>query len=297
MLTTNFKSASFSAAALLGFVASIGVSQPPANDVKLQVVAGGYTKLDTPCWLPAEKCLLVTDLTQKKLFRLDPPAKIGVLREEACRGKVGPDGRFYGMMDSTLVSWRPGEKPAVILAKAPGDKVISLNDLAVSDRFLYFTTLKDPDKGRVTIVDLKSKTATVAFDGETETDLANPNGVALAPDGKHLYVGISSYKKKKQSGVYRFPLRADGSLDVASGKSAPWAKVAGPDGIAVRPNGEVWFTAGSSVHRYSTDGKSLGKLAIPKGSGTNLAFGGPDGNTLFVTTDQVLYSARIDSLK
>jgi gluconolactonase len=281
----------------------VAEEQPGKADTKtanppppiLELVKDGITKLDTPAWVASAKCLLVTDLDQKKLYRLDPPGKFSVVREEACRGKVGPNGRFYGVFGETVSSWSPDGEPRVVLAKAATGRELSLNDLAVgANGFLYFTTLKDPDRGRLRIVDVKTGKATVAFDAEDHPALANPNGVALSADGKALYVGISNYKDRGKSGVYRFPVKADGSLDVEAGKQKRWAAVAAPDGIAVGPDGNVYFTAGSAVHVYSAEGKAVGTIRIPKDSGTNLTFGGEDGRTLYVTTNRALYAVRID---
>lgn len=280
--------------------------EKPAGDAKpvktaatagsiLKLVKDGYAKLDTPAWLPAEKCLLFTDLDGKKLFRLDGTDTIGVMRDEACRGKVGPDGRFYGVFGNRLATWRPGEEPHVIVDKAAGGREISLNDLAVSGKgFLYFTTLKDPDKGRLSVVDISKKTVTVAWDGESEPDLWNPNGVAVSPDGKFLYVGLSSYKDRKKAGVRRFPIRDDGSPDIAAGKGAMWSAVATPDGIAVDRDGNVYVISGAAVVVCTPDGKKAASIAIPKGSGTNVAFGGDDGLTIYVTTDKALYAGRVN---
>ncbi|VTU02058.1 Gluconolactonase OS=Cyclobacteriaceae bacterium AK24 GN=ADIS_1632 PE=4 SV=1: SGL [Gemmataceae bacterium] len=252
----------------------------------LKLIKDGFQKLDTPTWLPAEKCLIACDIEAAKLFKV-VGSEASELREGG-RGKVGPDGRYYGVLGGKLAAWRPGEDPKVIL-----DKEVSLNDLVVgANGFLYFTTLKDPEKGRVTAVNVAKGSAAVVYDATDLGDLANPNGVALAPDGKFLYVGVSNYKDKKRSGVYRFPVKDDGSVDVAAGKDRKWADVTGPDGIAVAPDGHVYATAGAVVVVLSPEGKRVGEVKIPKGSGTNLCFGGADGKTLFVTTNAALYAAE-----
>ena len=251
----------------------------------LKLIKDGFQKLDTPTWLPAEKCLIACDIEAAKLFKV-VGSEVSELREGG-RGKVGPDGRYYGVLGGKLAAWRPGEDPKVIV-----DKDVSLNDLvAGANGFLYFTTLKDPEKGRVTAVNVAKGSAAVVYDATDLGDLANPNGVALAPDGKFLYVGVSNYKDKKKSGVYRFPVKDDGSVDVAAGKDRKWADVTGPDGIAVAPDGHVYATAGAVVVVLSPEGKRVGEVKIPKGSGTNLCFGGADGKTLFVTTNAALYAA------
>ena len=274
-----------------------GKADPPAKATAvpaygpLTLVKDGFKKLDTPTWLPGEKCLLAADVDTGKLFKV-VGTTVTELRDGG-RGKVGPDGKFYGVLGGKLAAWRPGEDPSAILDTAPGGKELSLNDLAVAaNGFLYFTTLKDPEKGRVTAVDVAKKTAAVVYDGADLGDLANPNGAALSPDGKHLYIGVSNYKDKKKSGIYRFPVKEDGSVDVTAGKGKKWADVTGPDGIAAAPDGHVYATAGAAVVVLSPEGKKVGEVKIPKGSGTNLCFGGADGKTLFVTTNAALYAAE-----
>ena len=62
--------------------------------------------------------------------------------------------------------------------------------------------------------------------------------------------------------------------------------------ITVDADGTVYLTAGGVVKVFAADGKQAGEIKIPKVSGTNLAFGGADGRTLYVTANDALYSCR-----
>jgi len=250
-----------------------------------KLIKDGFAKLDTPAWFPEQKILIFTDLDTGKLYKLTDGKDVAELGSGG-RGKVGPDGLWYGVVAESLVSWKLGTDKPIQLAANP-----QMNDIAVSSKkFAYFTTLKDPEKGRLTILDTRDGKTRIAFDGEEEPTLVNPNGVALAPDGKHLYVVISSYKDKKHTGIYRFPILDDGGLNVAAGKKAKWYNATAPDGIAVDPAGNVFVTVGVVVVIVNPDGKKITELKIPKGSGTNLCFGGADGKTLYVTTNNALYA-------
>jgi sugar lactone lactonase YvrE len=247
-------------------------------------------KLDTPAWLPAAKCLAFTDLDTGKLYKFDGDT-VSEARAAGGRGRASPNGEWIGVLDGALSSWTPGAGAKPLAAKAANDKAWAVNDLAVAPNGrVYLTTLKDPDKGRVSVFDPKAKTVSVLFDGETEPTLANPNGVAVSPDGKALFVGVSNYKDRKHSAIYRFPLNDDGTIDVKAGKGAKWAAVTAPDGLAFGPDARLYATAGAKVVVLDATGKPAGELKIPKGSGTNLAFGGADGRTLFVTTNETLYA-------
>ncbi|MDX1946395.1 MAG: SMP-30/gluconolactonase/LRE family protein [Pirellulaceae bacterium] len=251
-----------------------------------RLIQDGFAKLDTPTWLVERQWLVFTDLDQGKQFKLIGDKEVSEIGPGG-RGKVAADGKTWvGIAGDSLVRWDFSETKPVQLRAAP-----SLNDIAIDAPAgrAYFTTLKDPEKGRLTLVNLQDGAAAVVWDREQESSLVNPNGVALSPDGQLLYVGISSYANRKLSGIYRFPVLPDGSLDVPTGKQSKWYAANGPDGLAVDPAGNVFITLGGNVVIVSSEGKKIGELKIPRGSGTNLCFGGPKRDRLYVTTFTALY--------
>ena len=271
---------------------------------EVELLADGFQKADTPSWLkkrgkkPEEAGRVIfTDLEAGVLHTLFPDQKKSEVRKGATRGRIVEGRTFIGLIDGKLCSWEPMGKhdPKVLLEKNHKGGPISLNDMVVSNRgLIYFTTLKDPEKGRLSVFNPKTGKLMVLFDGVDEPTLANPNGIALSRNERFLYVGISNYKDRKHSGVYAFPLNADGTIVLEAGKSAPRFAVEAPDGIVVDREDNVYFTAGSTVHVFNKYAQPIGKIKIPKGSGTNLCFGGADRfrSTLYITTRNAIYGVK-----
>lgn len=74
----------------------------------------------------------------------------------------------------------------------------------------------------------------------------------------------------------------------------------GSDGIRCDVDGNVWATAGwigdgyDGVHVFSQEGQRIGFIKLPE-TGSNLCFGGPKRNRLFITASQSLYSVYVNT--
>jgi gluconolactonase len=116
-------------------------------------------------------------------------------------------------------------------------------------------------------------------------DLPRPNGIAISPDSKWLYVADSQQKK-----WMRYPLKTDGT--VAEGMvflDASSAKGTGtPDGMKVDSQGNLFATGPGGVWIISPEGKHLGTILTEKPT-ANVAWGGEDGKTLYLTTSDAIY--------
>ncbi|MDH3443341.1 MAG: SMP-30/gluconolactonase/LRE family protein, partial [Deltaproteobacteria bacterium] len=119
------------------------------------------------------------------------------------------------------------------------------------------------------------------------TDLNGPNGVALSRDEKYLYVGNWDPVKKI---VMRYEVDANGGL--ANGKvffdmtAAPGEDAI--DGIKVDQSGNLYVCGPGGIWVLSPDGKHLGTIRAPKDA-HNIAWGGADGKTLYITATNTLY--------
>lgn len=115
-----------------------------------------------------------------------------------------------------------------------------------------------------------------------------PNGIALSPDEKYLYVNESPTKA-----IFRFKILPDdtvGDMETFIKMSEDKEKVArdkpmrgAPDGMKVDKKGNVYCTGPGGLWIISPKGKHLGTVRTPKRV-SNLAFGGDDGKTVFMTS-------------
>jgi gluconolactonase len=121
-----------------------------------------------------------------------------------------------------------------------------------------------------------------------ETTASKPNGLAISPDGKTLYVADSGPKRKALLAL---------DLDARGDVSHPrvlhdFGAVRGIDGMTVTTDGRIVAAAGegptAGVHVFAPDGKPLAFIAVPEFP-TNVEFGGPDRTTLYITAGKSLY--------
>ena len=180
-----------------------------------------------------------------------------------------------------------------------GKRLNSPNDLAIkSNGDIYFT---DPPYGLPKIE--KDPAKELDFQGVFRLtpkgeltlmtkEMTRPNGLALSPDEKTLYVANSD---PDQSVWMTFPVKEDGTL--GEGKvffdSTPAAKDKKPglpDGMKVSQDGTIWATGPGGVYIFTPAGKHLGTLAtgVPT---ANCGFG-EDGSVLYITADKSLCRVR-----
>jgi gluconolactonase len=112
-----------------------------------------------------------------------------------------------------------------------------------------------------------------------------PNGIAISPDGRVLYVANSDEKD-----VRAYDL--DGAGRASHERVAIANMDAGPDGMRVDMKGNLYLAA-RGVQVYSPDGSLLGRIAVPVNP-RNLAFGDADMRTLYLVGDSI-YRVRVET--
>ena len=121
------------------------------------------------------------------------------------------------------------------------------------------------------------------------TDLPTPNGIALSPDNKTLYVNNSGPDQR----IVAYPLHPDGTVGPArnvitfTGKEGEGV----PDGLKVDSQGNLWSTGPGGIRILTPEGKVLGQIKLPEVA-ANCAWGDSDGKTLYITARTHVYRLR-----
>jgi sugar lactone lactonase YvrE len=126
-------------------------------------------------------------------------------------------------------------------------------------------------------------------------DVTKPNGIAISPDGKTLYLAENNGDPKKPRQLLAYPLKADGTVG-AKKVLYDFGTDRGIDGMAVTSDGLIAATAGkgktAGVWFFSPEGKKLGVVPTPEDP-SNCCFGGPGSETLYITAGKSLYRVKL----
>jgi sugar lactone lactonase YvrE len=113
------------------------------------------------------------------------------------------------------------------------------------------------------------------------SNLGLANGMGWSPDGRLLY-----FIDSLAGTITAYPYAPDQALGVPTVVVTIDAGAGMPDGLCVDAAGGLWVAlyGGGVVHRYRPDGGLDGVVALPVPHPTSVAFGGPSGDRLFITT-------------
>jgi gluconolactonase len=199
---------------------------------------------------------------------------------------IAPDGNLLGARhsDATLTLFDlTTRQPTVLVADDGGASLNAPNDIAIrSDGNLYFT---DPT---FLLGNRTSELPARAYRRDPSGVLSvidegiNPNGITLSPDETKLYL---SHLGGPQNDVVVFDVDPSGAVS----NPQPFIDV-GSDGMAIDCAGNLYITQGG-VQVYDPSGNPLGTLAAP--GAANVAFGGADRRTLFITARSSLLSIEL----
>jgi len=309
------------------------LDQIVAPDAKLIELASGFGLTEGGLWMPEGQSgyWIFTGLLDNVLYKVTPQKQVSVFMEKA--GYTGTDPEHVGTQTRSgrshvlligpsctgmdhqgrLVWCADNDRQVMRLEKdgthtvlsggMNGQKFSGPNDIAIAaDDAVYVTDNdfglrdggKNPDKQLQNgIYRIKDGETTLVLSG---ADLGGiPNGIALSPDGKSMYLSTAGAKMR------RYAVNPDGTL----GAFSVFTEGVGiGDGQKTDKAGNVFSASGAGpgiIRITSPKGQLLGTINLPIYGGepkkqicaTNEAFGGPDGRTLFIAGCDAVFTVQL----
>jgi gluconolactonase len=299
--TTNEATATFNttgivqSTALLATTSILNTTEPTLLDVtKISqpiLIADKFKFSEGPVWDRMRNVLLFSDIDANRIYQLVLPNAITVFREPSNKS----NGLAFDMQGRLLAAEHVSRSITRTLADGSvetlasnymGKQLNSPNDIVVrSDGTIYFT---DPTYG------LEKRPPGVEYMGlyrispkgelflEGKFD-KSPNGVALSPDQKILYLALTGANE-----ILAFDINADG----ATSNRRTFINVPQPDGMTVDIAGNLYIAGLQGIYIFSSDGDKHAIVNTSK-QPTNCEFGGLTGNILFITAREALYFVEL----
>jgi gluconolactonase len=274
-----------------------GDRPPPANPLagigQVTLVGNGYQFTEGPQWRESANEFVFSDIDGNTIYHWPGSGTPTVFRM--------PSGSSNGLaIDSqnVLLACEHGNRrvargdsatPTTVVDRFEGSRLNSPNDVVVRyDGTIYFTDppygIQDAQRELSFMGVFRISSLTGSLTAERRGALSErPNGIAIAPSQERLYVGDSEANL-----VRAFDIGFDGVLANAR---VFIPSVAGPDGMAVDVDGNLYIAASAGVAVYAPDGTLWGTISVPM-QPANVAFGGNDHRTLLITARTAVYQVR-----
>jgi gluconolactonase len=251
--------------------------------------------LEGPLWWKEGGYLLFCQGGAARRMKYKPGEGVSVAAENVRNGALtrDPQGRLVVTEGaSRRVTRQESDGSITVIADMyKGTPLNSPNDLVVkSDGSVYFTdpTFMPKELGYNGVYRVSSDLKTIDLLAD---NLDFPNGIALSPDEKTLYIADGVNLAIKAFNILPNGLVDRASLRVAAdvrGNGAPGR----PDGFKVDSAGNIHTSGSGGLWILSPAGKPLGRV-ITQEFPINMAFGGDDWKTLFFVTRTTLGAVKL----
>jgi gluconolactonase len=291
---------------------------PPGSSV---TVSARVAFLEGPAFDDAGN-LYFSDLFNDRILKMTPAGAVSVFRADSGR----TNGNTFDAQ-GRLISCEGGEqgpgRRRIVRTELASGKVEVLTDRFEGKRYNAPNDVCVDTKGRIWFTDpyysddrsMLEMGAEAVYridpDGKvtrviSQPAIERPNGLAVTPDDKTLYLIDSHPRPGGNRKIWAFDLSDDGT---PSGQRLvfDFGKGRGGDGMRLDTRGNLWVAAGITIPRTSGEtaevppgvyvisptGTLLGRIPIPEDVITNLAFGGPDRKTLHVVSGKSVFKVPI----
>lgn len=240
-----------------------------------------------PCWSPRDGLLYWVDILTPSIHSFDVQTGIDSEHKLGAMVSVAIPKSTGGLLVATpggLMTFDSDSKRLSLLCHPESERAGNRYNDGKCDRMgrLWIGTL---DMGAAAN---RGNLFRVESDGswkKMDSGFTVANGLGWSPDNKRMYFADSA---RRIVYVYDFDLRAGTianrrpfvTFDAADGT---------PDGLTVDQDGCVWVAVWDAwrISRFSPEGKELLRIGMPVPRPTSCGFGGPDLDTLYVTSASV----------
>jgi gluconolactonase len=261
-----------------------------AAGTRVEVVREGFEGTEGPIAL-ADGSILFTENRADRIVRLGTDGSVSTYLENTGGANalaLSAKGELLAVQTapSGIAVLQPNAK--VLADRFEGKPFNRPNDFALArSGDIYFSDPGAPAAAGTAPPAVPPKTGFYWLDRKGKVrlvadDIRRPNGVALSPDEKTVYVANTGGEF-----VLAWTVNPDGSLaarrefaKLAGFRQAPTGPTSGADGIVVDKDGRVFVTSTLGIEVFSPAGTALGVIALPK-QPQNIAFGGPQHAHLY----------------
>jgi len=274
------------------------------GNCRLEKLYTGTRWAEGPCYFRDGNFLIWSDIPNNRMLRWTEGLGVEVFRQPAnCSNGNTRDrqGRLVSCEHLTRrVTRTEWDGSITVLAERyEGRRLNSPNDVVVkSDGSIWFT---DPPYGILS--DYEGKKSASELDGNfvfrldpatgalsiVADDFDKPNGLAFTPDERQLFVADSG----RPHHLRVFDVTENGQ-GLTRGRVFAECDAGIYDGFRFDTDGNLWTSTRAGVTCYAPDGTMLGKIRVPEAV-SNLTFGGPKHNRLFITATTSLYSLFVNA--
>lgn len=285
-------------------------------EAPIEILAEGFEWVEGPLWWKEEKAILFSDIPRNTVFiwrpngegalpYIKPSGYTGVMKHGQSPGSNG----LARDLNGNLLSCEHGDRRISYMPLNHAGGKRTLTDNINGKRFNSPNDVIADSKGRVYFTDPPYGMPGQDKDPNLETgvfgvylwekgkttliikDLTRPNGLALAPDEKTLYVAQSDLERAY---YMKYPVLFNGLVGKGSihFDATPMSKAGlrgAPDGIKVDEKGNIWGTGPGGILIISPKGELMAR--IETGQATANCAWGDDGSTLYITAD--MYICRV----
>lgn len=258
-----------------------------------------------PVYVPAAKALLWSDIPEDRVLRYDETSGAVSVFERPCGYHNGHTLDAFGRVIACEHGGRRVSRLGydgrweTVVDRFGGKRLNSPNDVVVkSDGSIWFS---DPSYGIDSDYEGHAAKSEIGAcnvyrhdpeTGETTavvTGIDRPNGLAFSPDESVLYVSNTSLSDRPAIHAFRV---AENGQAVGEGRVFAISEAGFFDGFRLDLAGNLWTSSGDGVRVYAADGTLLGRINIPE-TVSNLCFGGPKRNRLYITATSSLYAVYV----